>query len=478
MRIPDFHELNVLVAGDAMLDRYWYGEAGRISPEAPVPVVAIARSENRPGGAANVALALAALGVQTTLVAPIGHDEAGTVLRGLLAAAGVRTHWLEQPTGTTITKLRIISQHQQMLRVDFEGSAAAVAGVSPEILGQSLSRVDAVIFSDYAKGALAQVAPLIHACREAGRPVLIDPKRSEFAAYAGASVLTPNRAEFERMVGRCGSEFERVERARELLLRLDLTAMLLTRGEEGMTLIERDREAVHIAARAQEVFDVTGAGDTVVAVLGAALAAGEELAQAAALANLAAGVVVGKLGTATVSLTELHAAAQRWLPAADGPCGIVTEGELIALMDGLRQRQDVVVMTNGCFDILHPGHIAYLEQAKACGDWLIVAVNDDDSVRRLKGRGRPINPLAQRMAVLAGLAAVDWVVSFSEDTPVRLIEAIGPDVLVKGGDYRLEEVAGHEGVLARGGQVRLLPLEGGYSTTGIVERIYRGGSRR
>lgn len=244
-----------------------------------------------------------------------------------------------------------------------------------------------------------------------------------------------------------------------------------------MTLVERNREAVHIAARAQEVFDVTGAGDTVVAVLGASLAAGQDLAHAAMLANLAAGVVVGKLGTATVSVAELRAAARHGVPA-NSSRSIVAEGELVTLVQGLRQHQDVVVMTNGCFDILHPGHIAYLEQAKACGDRLIVAVNDDDSVRRLKGHGRPINPLAQRMAVLAGLAAVDWVVSFSEDTPVRLIEAIGPDVLVKGGDYRLEEVAGHEEVLARGGQVRLLPFEGGYSTTGIVERIHRGGTRR
>ncbi len=477
MRIPDFRELNVLVAGDAMLDRYWYGETGRISPEAPVPVVAIARTEDRPGGAANVALVLATLGVKTTLVAPIGHDEAGTALRGLLADAGVRTHWVEQSDGTTITKLRIISQHQQMLRVDFEGPAAMAAEILPEFFGQSLSGVDAVIFSDYAKGALAQVAPLIHASRVAGRPVLIDPKRSDCAAYTGASILTPNRAEFERMVGHCGSELERVERARELLLQLDLAAVLLTRGEEGMTLVERNREAVHIAARAQEVFDVTGAGDTVVAVLGASLAAGQDLAHAAMLANLAAGVVVGKLGTATVSVAELRAAARHGVPA-NSSRSIVAEGELVTLVQGLRQHQDVVVMTNGCFDILHPGHIAYLEQAKACGDRLIVAVNDDDSVRRLKGHGRPINPLAQRMAVLAGLAAVDWVVSFSEDTPVRLIEAIGPDVLVKGGDYRLEEVAGHEEVLARGGQVRLLPFEGGYSTTGIVERIHRGGTRR
>lgn len=244
-----------------------------------------------------------------------------------------------------------------------------------------------------------------------------------------------------------------------------------------MTLIERDREAVHIPARAQEVFDVTGAGDTVIAVLAAALAAGEDLPQAAALANLAAAVVVGKLGTATVSITELRAAAKQWVPT-DSRRGVVSEPDLMTLVQALRQRQEIVVMTNGCFDILHPGHIAYLEQARALGDRLIVAVNDDASVRRLKGSGRPINPVAQRMAVVAGLAAVDWVVAFSEDTPARLIEAIDPDVLVKGGDYRLEEVAGHEWVLARGGQVRLLPTEGGYSTTGIVARIHGGGSQR
>lgn len=477
MRIPDFRALKLLVAGDVMLDRYWYGETGRISPEAPVPVVGIGRTEDRPGGAANVALALAALGVRTTLVAPIGRDEAGATLRRLLADAGVRAYWAEQPNGTTITKLRVISQHQQMLRLDFEDSPETALGLSLEALEPHLSGVDAIIFSDYAKGALAEVAPLIDACRAAGRFVLIDPKRADFAAYAGASVLTPNRAEFERVVGLCSTDSKLMERAQELLVRLDAGALLLTRGEEGMTLIERDREAVHIPARAREVFDVTGAGDTVVAVLGAALAAGEDLPSAAALANLAAGVVVGKLGTATVSLAELRAATRHWVPG-DSRRGVLSEPELIALAQAVRQRQEVMVMTNGCFDILHPGHVAYLEQARALGDRLIVAVNDDDSVRRLKGDGRPINPLAQRMAVLAGLAAVDWVVPFGEDTPRRLIEAVSPDVLVKGGDYRLEEVAGYEGVLARGGQVRLLPIEGDYSTTRIVERINRGGAPR
>lgn len=476
MIIPNFSALKLLVAGDVMLDRYWYGETARISPEAPVPVVGIGRTEDRPGGAANVALGLAALGVEAVLVAPIGCDEAGATLRQLLAAAGVRVHWIEQPNGTTITKLRVISQHQQMLRLDFEGLPESSSSVSRDALTSYLPSVDAVILSDYAKGALAQVEPLICACRAARRPVLVDPKRAQFTAYAGASVLTPNWAEFERMAGPCGTEPELVERAQALLSRLDAEAVLLTRGEQGMTLIEHRREAIHIPARAQEVFDVTGAGDTVIAVLGAALAAGEDLLQAATLANLAAGVVVGKLGTATVSMAELRAAASHWVPT-DSRRGVVSEVELMTLRQTVRQRQETVVMTNGCFDILHPGHIAYLEQAKALGDRLIVAVNDDGSVRRLKGNGRPINPVAQRMAVVAGLAAVDWVVAFGEDTPARLIEGIAPDVLVKGGDYRLEEVAGHEWVLAHGGQVRLLPIADGYSTTGIVERINRGSTQ-
>lgn len=476
MRIPDFRGLKILVAGDVMLDRYWYGDARRISPEAPVPVVGIGRTEDRPGGAANVALALTTLGVQTTLVAPIGRDEAGTVLQRLMAAAGVSAHWAAQANGTTITKLRVISQNQQVLRLDFEGSPEAVSALSKDDLASRLPDVDAVILSDYGKGALANADSLIHTCQNGRRRVLVDPKHAEFTAYAGANVLTPNRVEFERAVGRCSNESELVVRATELLHRLGSEAIVLTRGEEGMTLIERDGEAVHIAAQAQEVFDVTGAGDTVVAVLGAALAAGESLRHAAALANLAAGVAVGKLGTATVSNTELRAAARSWVPI-DSRRGVISEQELLPLVQALRQRQDMIVMTNGCFDILHPGHVAYLERAKSLGDRLIVAVNDDDSVRCLKGDGRPVNPLAQRMAVLAGLAAVDWVVAFSEETPARLIAAIGPDVLVKGGDYRLEEVAGHEVVLAAGGQVRLLPLEGGYSTTGIMERIYRGGAR-
>ncbi|MCS4503041.1 bifunctional D-glycero-beta-D-manno-heptose-7-phosphate kinase/D-glycero-beta-D-manno-heptose 1-phosphate adenylyltransferase HldE [Arhodomonas aquaeolei] len=472
MRIPDFGDVTLLVAGDVMLDRYWHGDTGRISPEAPVPVVRIGASDDRPGGAANVALGLAALGCRARLAAPVGEDEAAGALDGCLAGAGVERHWVRRPGARTTTKLRVISQHQQMIRLDFEDGAAASSPLAAAEIAGALDGVRAVILSDYAKGALRDPQPLIRAARAAGCPVLVDPKRPDLEAYAGATVITPNRPEFERIVGHCGDEATLVARGRALLRELDIEALLLTRGEEGMTLLRRDGEPVHIPAQAHEVFDVTGAGDTVIAVLAAAVAAGESLAQAAALANLAAGVVVGKLGTATVTPAELHAALRHWAPVRTAE-GVLDEPGLI---DGVREARvqgQRLVMTNGCFDILHPGHVAYLEAAAALGDRLIVAVNDDDSVRRLKGEGRPVNPLGHRMAVLAGLAAVDWVVPFAEDTPARLIEAVAPDVLVKGGDYRVEDIAGHESVLARGGDVRILPLLEGYSTTDIVTRLGR-----
>jgi D-beta-D-heptose 7-phosphate kinase/D-beta-D-heptose 1-phosphate adenosyltransferase len=470
MRIPDFSPVKVLVAGDVMLDRYWYGDTGRISPEAPVPVVRVGDTEDRPGGAANVALGLASLGCAAALVAPSGDDEPARTLEALLGRAGVDAGLLRGHARRTTTKLRVVSQHQQMIRLDFEDATDSVQPVTAGDLEAALNGVQAVVLSDYAKGALADPRPLIRAARAAGRPVLVDPKRTDLSAYAGATVLTPNRGEFERVVGHCRDEETLVARGLALLDEIDVEALLLTRGEEGMTLLQRGSEPVHIPAQAQEVFDVTGAGDTVIAALAAALAAGDSMAQAAALANLAAGVVVGKLGTATVSPAELRAAAHRWQPVS-AHRGVVDEDTLRGLVTGVQARQDVVVMTNGCFDILHPGHVAYLEQAAALGDRLVVAVNDDDSVGRLKGNGRPINPLSHRMAVLAGLAAVDWVVPFSEDTPARLIGAVGPDVLVKGGDYRVEDIAGHESVLARGGEVRVLPFVEGYSTTGIIDRL-------
>jgi len=300
--------------------------------------------------------------------------------------------------------------------------------------------------------------------------VLVDPKSRDFGVYRGASIVTPNLAEFEAVVGGCRDEQEVVGKGNALIARYDFEALLITRGEHGMTLLRRGSVPQHLPARAREVYDVTGAGDTVISVLAAALAAGEDLAQATALANLAAGIVVGKLGTATVSVPELRRALHQ-----DGVMarGILSESQLLAAVEQSRGRGETLVMTNGCFDILHAGHVAYLAEARRLGDRLIVAVNDDESVRRLKGAARPVNALDHRMAVLAALQCVDWVVPFGEDTPERLICRVKPDVLAKGGDYRAEQVAGSACVTAAGGKVAILPYHHGHSTTSIIDRAAR-----
>jgi D-beta-D-heptose 7-phosphate kinase/D-beta-D-heptose 1-phosphate adenosyltransferase len=326
----------------------------------------------------------------------------------------------------------------------------------------------AVVLSDYGKGALSDVSAMIAACCDAGVPVLVDPKGTDFQKYRGASLLTPNQTEFEAVAGKSESDEELVERARTMVAELQLNALLVTRSEKGMLLVEAGAEPLFLSTQAREVFDVTGAGDTVIATLAAALASGQGLASAAALANVAAGLVVRKIGVATVTPGEISAALHQ---RGQGGRGLVELDTLLALVDESRSRNERVIMTNGCFDVLHAGHVAYLEQAKSLGDRLIVAVNDDDSVRRLKGESRPINALEDRLLVLAGLAAVDWVVPFSEDTPARLIEAVLPDVLVKGGDYQPEEIVGAREVLQNGGEVRVLAFRDGHSSSRIIDRL-------
>jgi len=467
--IPDFSRVRVLVAGDAMLDEYWFGDTARISPEAPVPVVRTRSAEQRAGGAANVALNVAALGAQTVLAGIVGADERGKLLASLLEQRGVRCELVRSPSLPTIHKLRVLARNQQLIRLDAEQSLEPAAPEFGERFAKLVKAADVVVLSDYAKGTLARAADLIAACRAARVPVLVDPKGTDFARYRGAHVLTPNRGEFEAVVGRCASEAELLAKGKKLRQDLALEALLVTRGEQGMTLFTAG-DPHTLPAQAREVFDVTGAGDTVIALLAAGVAAGLDLDAAAALANLGAGIVVGKIGVATASRSEL----QRALHAqGSGGRGLVELPELLALVAEAKERGERVVMTNGCFDILHAGHVSYLEEAKALGDRLIVAVNDDASVRRLKGPSRPITPLADRMAVLAGLAAVDWVVPFAEDTPAELIAKIVPDVLVKGGDYRVEDIAGSDVVLSNGGEVRSLGLKPGRSTSALIDAIRR-----
>lgn len=459
----------LLVVGDVMLDRYWHGATSRISPEAPVPVVRVGEAEDRPGGAANVALNIASLGARAGLAGVVGNDDNAQRLEQRLNGAGVSTHFARSEEIPTITKLRVMSRNQQLIRLDFE---EGLGQVDPALLtaqvNTALPQADVMILSDYGKGTLSEVQRLIALGRSQGKRVLVDPKGSDFAKYRGASVITPNLTEFEAVMGHCPDDATLAARGEALRAELELEAVLVTRSEKGMTLVCEGHEPLHLPTRAREVYDVTGAGDTVIGVLGLALAAGHDWPEAMLLANLAAGLVVAKPGTATLSIAELYTALHG---NKLGEFGVTEESTLAAAVKAAQGRGERVVMTNGCFDILHAGHVAYLEQARRLGERLIVAVNDDASVVRLKGPARPINPLMRRMQVLAGLGAVDWVVPFAEDTPQRLIEALLPDVLVKGGDYHPDDIAGGEAVRAAGGEVRVLDFEDGVSTTAMISTI-------
>jgi D-beta-D-heptose 7-phosphate kinase/D-beta-D-heptose 1-phosphate adenosyltransferase len=466
--IPDFSSTRVVVAGDVMLDRYLFGSTGRISPEAPVPVVHVHETDDRPGGAANVAVNLASLGVSTNLVGVVGKDAAADSLKAIMAERGISCDFAYADDRPTITKTRVQSRGQQLIRLDEENVTAMPSDAMVETLSARLGGAGAVILSDYGKGALSDVTAMIAQCRETGIPVLVDPKGTDFTRYRGASLLTPNQAEFEAVAGRCDSDEDLVDRARAMMDDLDLDALLVTRSEKGMLLVEKGARPLFLSTQAREVYDVTGAGDTVIATLAGALASGQDLASAAALANIAAGLVVRKIGVATVTPGELSAALHQ---RGQGGRGLVDLDTLLALVDESRSRNERIVMTNGCFDVLHAGHVAYLEEAKSLGDRLIVAVNDDDSVRRLKGETRPINALEDRLLVLAGLAAVDWVVAFAEDTPAKLMKAVLPDVLVKGGDYKPEEIVGAKEVQENGGEVRALAFRDGHSSSRIIDKL-------
>lgn len=470
--LPRFDAAAVLVAGDIMLDRYWYGATSRISPEAPVPVVHVRDVEERAGGAANVAVNVAALGGRPRLLGLAGADAGADGLSALLAGQGVEASLVRIPGARTIQKLRVVSRHQQLIRLDFEdGFGPEQSALMETEFEAALDGTRAVVLSDYAKGALARADRLIAMAREADVPVLVDPKGQDFARYRGATVITPNLLEFEAVVGACDDLEQVAERGEALARELDIEAVLVTRGEHGMSLLRPGGPPLHVPARAREVYDVTGAGDTVIAVFAAALAAGQTMDVSMHLANTAAGIVVGKLGTASAGVDELRFALREQTPHSHG---VVSEDELLVLVNAARQQGESIVMTNGCFDILHVGHLTYLAEAKALGSRLVVAVNDDASVQRLKGRDRPVNTLVHRQAMLAGLAAVDWVVSFSEDTPARIIEAVAPDVLVKGGDNDPEQIPGGDFVRRNGGRVVVCGYVDGYSTTRLIDQV-RGG---
>jgi D-beta-D-heptose 7-phosphate kinase/D-beta-D-heptose 1-phosphate adenosyltransferase len=460
----------VAVVGDIMLDKYLYGSAGRISPEAPVAVVKINHTEFRPGGAANVAMNIAALGSTARLFGVIGDDAAGKELLACLPAEVGEN--LSVITGfQTITKTRVISRSQQLIRLDRE----EIANTTPQFLDhlrmkQVFAESNAIILSDYGKGVLSTPDVIIKLAQELKTPILVDPKREDFDAYTGATMITPNLKEFEQVVGACNGFNHLIEKAFKLISICKIECLLITQGDQGMTLVEKSGRVTQLPAVAREVYDVTGAGDTVIACMGAAFAAGIEPPDAAYLANQAAGIAVSRLGAVVVTAADL---AHQLQPSNANKTftGVCTLSQLMELRAQARLRGEKVVFTNGCFDILHPGHVSYLQKARDLGNRLIIAVNTDDSVKRLKGPTRPINSLEDRMAVLAGLGAVDWVVPFAEDTPQQIIDKLLPDVLVKGGDYTLDTIVGAQTVLAHGGQVKVLNFVDNCSTTSIIERI-------
>jgi D-beta-D-heptose 7-phosphate kinase/D-beta-D-heptose 1-phosphate adenosyltransferase len=471
MNLPSLHGVHVLVVGDVMLDRYWSGPAHRVSQEAPVPVVHVQQTDDRPGGAANVALNIASLGAQCTLVGLVGADDAAVTLSETLGAAGVVCDFVTVADWPTTIKLRVVSQNQQLLRADFEHAPPKDRALCSEIaekLAGHLGLATAVVLQDYDKGALDEPEALIKAARDARVPVVVDPKHKPFQRYAGASVLKPNVEEFSAATGSWESDEDLVAKAIGLCSAHDLGFLVVTRGDQGITMAAADGAHRHIPALPVDVFDVTGAGDTVAAALAVAMSLDWQPAEAAELANTAAGLVVAKAGTAAVTGPELALALAR---QRRGARGRLSRDQLVDVVAQGRLAGERMVFTNGCFDILHAGHVAYLEEARALGDRLIVAVNDDASVARLKGAGRPVNVLERRAKVLSGLEAVDYVVDFSEDTPRELLQLLRPEVLVKGGDYARDQVVGADIVLGYGGEVRVLGLVDDLSTTRVLEQI-------
>ncbi|MDP3691015.1 D-glycero-beta-D-manno-heptose-7-phosphate kinase [Bradyrhizobium sp.] len=469
----------VLCVGDLMLDEFVYGEVSRISPEAPAPVIAVRRSETNIGGAGNVARNIGSLGARCIFVGLIGEDGAGAALKSALSQENrIESVLVSDPSRPTTRKVRFVSEHfsTHMLRADWELAQPASAAVEQKLIDAILpqiSRADIVLLSDYAKGVLTArvIRNVIDAAKKLGKRVIVDPKSANFAIYRGATLLTPNRKEFaEATRSRADTEKSIADAAQDAMQLADCEAILVTQSENGMTLVPRHGEAIHVPAHPVKVRDVSGAGDTVAAVLAVTLSAGADWETALRMANAAAAVAVGKKGTASVTSAELR---RKILPHAF----LAAEEKIVASGTGLEaqladwRRQGLRVgFTNGCFDILHPGHVKVLTAARGACDRLIVGLNSDASVKRLKGEARPVQDERARAEVLAALEAVDLVVVFEEDTPIMLIAAIKPSVLVKGGDYTRDQVVGHEIVEAHGGEVLLIDVLPGFSTTSLVNR--------
>lgn len=464
----DFSCCNVLIIGDVMIDRYISGDTERVSPESPVPVVHIQGEKNIAGGAANVALNVSSLGGCASIQGVVGNDSDGTLLSTLMQDKGVKPNFSTTDDAPTIVKTRVMSRHQQLLRLDYEQRPCEKSKqYLYECFVDILDQFTVVILSDYAKGAVEDAQQFISAAKSRNVPILVDPKGKDFSKYRGATLLTPNLAEFESIVGKCSSNEEIVSRARQLLADFDIEAVLVTRGADGMTLVQSGRREIHIPTEAADVFDVTGAGDTVIASFAACFSVTGNMVDSARFANMCAGIVVGKSGTATVSMEEIR----RKISFDHSHAILTNEQSVLQEVFIAKNENKQIVFTNGCFDVLHAGHVKCLQRARELGDLLIVGINSDRSVKALKGDSRPINSLESRCEVLSSLRSVDYVVPFDTDTPEALIKLITPDVLVKGGDYAVENIAGADHVVKSGGQVKVIDFLEGFSSTLVIEAL-------
>ena len=467
MNLYQLKKAKILIVGDIILDEYLKGSVTRVSPEAPVPVLKPEQRDLRLGGASNVAVNAKALGSKVELIGVTGKDTASRELKGLLKNKSIKSS-LVSSNKITVIKTRLLAGQQQLLRLDQEESFTKEEWLATrKLFSNRLKNFNAVILSDYGKGTLLDIPFLIKESKKRKIPVFIDPKGNNFNKYKGAYIITPNFLEFSNEVGGISSEQELNAKAKNMIKKLSLEALLITRGQEGMTLFKKEKGTVNrsdFPTETRDVFDVSGAGDTVIASLASALSSGMTLEDSVKLANVAAGIVVSKSGTASPSLAELSIS----LNSGDS---VLSKTEIKDLVKEAKKDSKKIVFTNGCFHLLHAGHITYLDEAKKLGDRLIVALNSDSSVKKLKGAKRPIHKLKERAKQIAALDSVDWVTSFSEDTPLKLIKELEPDVLVKGKDYKVKDIAGSKEVLSKGGQVKTIKLVKGISTTSLIRKI-------
>jgi D-beta-D-heptose 7-phosphate kinase/D-beta-D-heptose 1-phosphate adenosyltransferase len=457
----------ILVIGDVMLDEYWFGDSDRISPEAPTPIVNVVKKEYRIGGAGNVALNLFELGANVTLICSIGKDLEGKILKNILKKKFLKNYFLIKKS-KTIKKLRIFCQNNQMIRLDIESNKDEYKIKLDKNLKKQIDKSNLIILSDYGKGALSDVKNIIKYAKSKRKLIIIDPKGSNFLKYSNATILTPNYKEFLTVVGEVKNKTDFKKKSRDLIKKIKIKGLLITQGKDGMTLVTKDK-IIHRKSFAQDVFDVTGAGDTVIATFSSYLNNGSSLIKSMEMANIAASIVIKKIGTATANKKEI----EEILNHSDIKLNkkyYKNKKDLFKLLQHIKSKNKKIVLTNGCFDILHPGHIHLLQEAKKLGNFLIVAINSDNSVNKLKGSGRPFNRLSSRIKMLTSLACVDLVISFNEISPENIIKKISPDILVKGGDYKVNNIIGGNYVKSYNGQVKVIKLKKGHSTSKILSR--------